>query len=480
VKSRPASAILRELSMAARVTIVTTLAGLLLAALAGVLAHVALERELEQRARASLEGKSEQVQHFLHTLPDVSWIDSQGSQINEILIGHEGLHLAIVQPAASDRVLWSSSALGRVGAAQPARPVGDLKSGRLEDGRPYLILSRGFKLRDGTTVRYAVTMDRSSDVGLLRGFRRGMLIGVPVFLLLAGLGAWLAARAGLTPLKRFTALARTTSASNLAARIDLAGMPAEIRALAGEFNTMLERIDDGVVRLSEFSADLAHEMRTPVATLLGRTQVALSRKREAAELRATLESNVEEFARLNKLIEEMLFLARSEQGDEAVELTSVDFAAEVESVVDFLAPLAQERCTRMLHSGSATAIADRMLVRRAVTNVLINALRHADTREPVQVRLSQDGQHALVRITNRGRPIPAHLLAKIFERFVRVDSARDRGQGGTGLGLAIVASIMKLHDGSASAESDALRGETTFTLTFPMAGPRHIAPADAS
>lgn len=457
--------------MAARVTIVTTLAGLLLAALAGVLAHVALERELEQRAQASLEGKSEQIQHFLHTLPDVSWIDSQGSQINDILIGHEGLHLAIVQPAASDRVLWSSSALGRVGAAQAARPDGDLQSGRLQDGRPYLILSRGFKLRDGTTVRYAVTMDRSSDVGLLRGFRRGMLIGVPVFLLLAGLGAWLAARAGLTPLKRFTALARTTSASNLAARIDPTGMPAEIRVLAGEFNTMLERIDHGVSRLSEFSADLAHEMRTPVATLLGRTQVALSRKREAAELRATLEGNVEEFARLNKLIEEMLFLARSEQGDEAVELTSVDFAAEVESVVDFLAPLAQERSTQVLHSGSASAIADRMLVRRAVTNVLVNALRHSEPRQPVEVRLSQDGGHVQVRITNRGRPIPSNLLAKVFERFVRVDSARDRSHGGAGLGLAIVASIMRLHDGAATASSDAQRGETTFTLVFPTAGP---------
>jgi two-component system heavy metal sensor histidine kinase CusS len=480
MKRRSVGVTLHELSMAARVTIVTTLVGLLLGALAGGLAHVALERELEQRALASLEGKSEQVQHFLHTLPEVSWIDSQGSQMNEILIGHEGLHLAIVQPSAGDRLLWASSALGRIGAAQPVLPGGDLQRGRLQDGRPYLILSRGFKLRDGTAVRYAVTMDRSSDVELLRGFRRGMLIGVPVFLLLAGLGAWLAARAGLTPLKRFTVLTRTTSASNLSARIDPMGMPAEIRVLAGEFNTMLERIDDGMSRLSEFSADLAHEMRTPVATLLGRTQVALSRKREAAELRATLEGNVEEFARLNKLIEEMLFLARSEQGDEAVELTSVDFVAEVESVVDFLAPLAQERCTRMLHSGSATAIADRMLVRRAVTNVLVNALRNSDVREPVQVRLSQDGQHAFVRITNRGRPIPAHLLAKIFERFVRVDSARDRSQGGTGLGLAIVASIMKLHEGSASAESDALRGETTFTLTFPMAGPRHIAPADAS
>jgi len=466
--------------MAARVTIVTTLAGLLLGALAGVLAHLALDRELETRARASLEGKSEQIQHFLHTLPDVSWIDSQGSQINDILIGHEGLHLAIVQPAASDRVLWSSSALGRVGAAQAVRPDGDLQSGRLQDGRPYLILSRGFKLRDGTTVRYAVTMDRSSDVGLLRGFRRGMLIGVPVFLLLAGLGAWLAARAGLTPLKRFTALARTTSASNLAARIDPTGMPAEIRVLAGEFNTMLERIDHGVSRLSEFSADLAHEMRTPVATLLGRTQVALSRKREAAELRATLEGNVEEFARLNKLIEEMLFLARSEQGDEAVELTSVDLASEVESVIDFLAPLAQERGTPVVLSGSATAVADRMLMRRAVTNVLVNALRHSDAGEAVRVRLSQDGVRALVCVTNRGRPIAGHLLAKIFERFVRVDLARDRGQGGTGLGLAIVASIMKLHSGSARAESDALRGETTFTLTFPTDGPRHIAPADTS
>lgn len=457
--------------MAARVTIVTTLSGLLLAALAGLLAHQALERELERRVRSTLEGKSEQVQHFLHTLPDVSWIDSQGSQIYEILIGHEGLHLAVVQPSAGERLLWSSSPLGRIGAAQLVPPDGDLRPGWTQEGRPYVTLSRGFKFRDGSTVRYAVTMDQSSDVGLLRGFRRGLLIGVPVFLLLAGLGAWLTARAGLTPLKRFTALARTTSASNLSARIDPTGMPAEIRVLAGEFNTMLERIDDGVSRLSEFSADLAHEMRTPVATLLGRTQVALSRNREAAELRAALEANVEEFARLNKLIEEMLFLARSEQGDEAVELTTVDFAAEVESLVDFLAPLAAERSTRIVYSGAAHAVADRMLMRRAITNVLVNALRHCEPLQPVQVQLSQDGEQVQLRITNKGRPIPSHLLMKVFERFVRVDSARDRPQGGSGLGLAIVASIMKLHGGSASASNDAGRGETTFALVFPAAGP---------
>jgi K+-sensing histidine kinase KdpD len=118
-----------------------------------------------------------------------------------------------------------------------------------------------------------------------------------------------------------------------------------------------------------------------------------------------------------------------------------------------------------------------MLVRRAVTNVLVNALRHSEPRQPVEVRLSQDGGHVQVRITNRGRPIPSNLLAKVFERFVRVDSARDRSHGGAGLGLAIVASIMKLHDGRASAESDSLRGETTLTLAFPAAGPRRNAEA---
>jgi two-component system heavy metal sensor histidine kinase CusS len=466
--------------MAARVAIVTMLVSLLLAALAGLLAHVALERELEQRARSGLEGKSEQVQHFLHTMPDVSWIDSQGSQINEILIGHEGLHLAIVQPDAGDRILWSSSALGRVGAVQPIALDGALFSGRSQDGRPYITVSRGFKLRDGTTVRYSVTMDRSSDVKLLRGFRRGILIAVPVLLLLAGLGAWLAARAGLTPLKRFTALARTTSASNLAARIDPMGMPAEISVLAAEFNTMLARIGGGVSRLSEFSGDLAHEMRTPVATLLGRTQVALARARSAGDLRAVLEDNVEEFNRLSQLIEDMLFIARSDQGEEPLTAVEVDLRREAESVVDFLAPLAQERAIRVELHGRAMAIADRMLVRRALTNLLVNALRHADTQFPVRIELVRSPHAGIVRVINRGTAIPSDQLSRIFDRFVRLDAARDRASGGTGLGLSIVASIMKLHAGNATAESDALHGETTFTLTFPTEGPVRTAVGNVS
>jgi two-component system heavy metal sensor histidine kinase CusS len=158
----------------------------------------------------------------------------------------------------------------------------------------------------------------------------------------------------------------------------------------------------------------------------------------------------------------------------------VDLRHEAESVVDFLAPLAQERAIRVELHGTAIVVADRMLVRRALTNLLVNALRHADTQFPVCIELVRSPQVGIVRVINRGTAIPSDQLSRIFDRFVRLDAARDRASGGTGLGLSIVASIMKLHAGSAAAESDALRGETTFTLAFPTEGPVRSAVGNVS
>ena len=229
---------------------------------------------------------------------------------------------------------------------------------------------------------------------------------------------------------------------------------------------MLDRLDDGISRLSEFSSDLAHEMRTPLATLLGRTQVALSQHRTSEQLVDVLEGNVEELQRLSRLISDMLFLAQSEHATAALQLTRFDLHAEAVKVAEYLELLAQERDVGVVVEGAGVVVADQSLVQRAITNLVSNAVRHCGSGTQVRILVEADGDRMCLVVVNLGEPISSQHLERLFDRFYRVDSSRNRDAGGTGLGLAIVKAIMKLHRGTAEASSTP-EGETRFTLTFP-------------
>ncbi|MBC7711074.1 MAG: GHKL domain-containing protein, partial [Rhizobacter sp.] len=220
-------------------------------------------------------------------------------------------------------------------------------------------------------------------------------------------------------------------------------------------------------RLTQFSGDLAHEMRTPIATLLGRTQVALSQIRDVESLRDTLASNVEELERLTRLITDMLFLAQSEQDKRSLDRDVLQLDVEANLVAEFLMDVAEDRQLQIAVVGKATVSANRLLVQRAITNLLSNAIRHANKRTVIEVAIEQSPSMVTLTVANVGSNIGSADLKRIFERFYRVDADRSRGSGGTGLGLAIVRSIMNMHDGAVIAASSA-DGRTTFQLRFPM------------
>ncbi|MDP3171904.1 MAG: heavy metal sensor histidine kinase, partial [Polaromonas sp.] len=215
----------------------------------------------------------------------------------------------------------------------------------------------------------------------------------------------------------------------------------------------------------DFSGELAHEMRTPVATLMGRTQVALSRSRNLSEFREVLEGNVEELERLTRLIADMLFIARAEHSQGLLRPEPVDLRQEACRIVDYMSMVAEERDLRVSVKGTATVQVDRLLVQRAITNLLSNALRHAVPNSNVSLEISEQDGYAALAVTNQGQSIAPEHLSRIFDRFYRIDSGRARLDGGSGLGLAIVRSIMAMHGGLVKAHSSA-GGETTFTLTF--------------
>jgi two-component system heavy metal sensor histidine kinase CusS len=213
-----------------------------------------------------------------------------------------------------------------------------------------------------------------------------------------------------------------------------------------------------------------------VATLLGRTQVALSQTRTADQLREVLEGNVEELERLAALIADMLFIARADHNGAPIQAEPIDLAGEARRVAEYMSVMADEKGVSVQVIGEAPpAAADRLLVQRAITNLVSNAIRHALDHSTVTIEVGTAGPAATLSVTNRGEGIAAAHLERIFDRFYRVDAGRARREGGTGLGLAIVRSIAAAHRGRVEVQSQ--DGLTTFKLLLPRTATANSAPA---
>ena len=454
-----------EASLALRFATAVGLFGLAVAGAAAALGYWGLARQLDARLGADLAGKRSLLGHVLSEIPSVARIAADTHRIGDLLIGHKGLHLALIDQHSGQMLAsFSPAAVESVARVKEQAPAA-ATHWQGPDKKRYAALTGLAAVGAGQSGRFVLSLDLDDDQQLLGGFLGATLLTLPLLLALVALGAWAVARTGLLPLNRLTSVASDVTTHNLAQRIEPRGLPRELRVLAVGFNAMLERIDEGVNRLSEFSADLAHEMRTPVATLLGRTQVALARQRSVEQLQDVLAGNVEELDRLTRLIGDMLFLAQADQGGTALQRSAVDLALESRRVTEFLSAVAEERGVVVEVSGSATAQADKILVQRAITNLLTNAIRHASAPGVVSVALHHDEANAYVAVSNFGANIPPHQLARVFERFVRLDAARASSQGGTGLGLPIVKSVMQAHGGSVHVTSE-LGGPTTFILRF--------------
>jgi two-component system heavy metal sensor histidine kinase CusS len=455
-------------SLASRIALTSALFGLALAAVGLLVGYWALSAQLHARSVGELQGKRELVRHILSEIPDKSGIAESGHRFQDVLTGHEELHLALRDPTSGSILAsFSPIAAESVGALDALVPDSGPLRWRSQTGTEFNAMRVTEPVGGGPPVQVYLSRDRRHDLHLLSGFLRASVFGLPLMLVAVAVGAWLIARTGLAPLRQFRRMAATIGASSLDRRVSEAGLPEELADLAREFNAMLERIDAGYRRLQEFSADLAHEIRTPIATLLGRHQVALSQQRTAEDLREVLEGDVEELERMSRLVADMLFIAQAEDGGSVLQREEVDLTVEARRVADYLSMVAEEKDATVNVDGHARVSADRLLVQRALTNILSNAVRHAAPASAVQVRISKLDDAAEVRVTNSGEAIPTQQLERVFDRFYRLDASRARFSGGAGLGLAIVRSIMQAHGGRVSASSDTVAGTTTFTLLFP-------------
>ncbi|HZE10466.1 MAG TPA: heavy metal sensor histidine kinase [Burkholderiales bacterium] len=349
------------------------------------------------------------------------------------------------------------------------------------DGRWYQVLLARLPLASGandqpSSVLIALSYDRSLPRELLARYRKGLIETlIASVLAAAALGVW-AVRTVLKRARRIAATAGRISASALNQRLSLDDTPEEFLESTLAFNHMLDRLEDSFKRLSEFSSDLAHDLRTPINNLLGEAQVALSRPRDASEYRAVLESAVEEYERLSRMIENMLFLARADNAQARIEPQWIDLRNALEKILSYYELLAEERNIRLAlevrseNGKKARGWADELMLNRAVGNLLSNALRHGPRDCTVTVRAfgRADGS-AEVEVANPGAGIEREHLPRIFDRFYRPCSSREGSSAGSGLGLAIVKSIAELHGGKVGVRSEPGR-ETSFTLSLPAAG----------
>lgn len=458
---------MKSLSLTARISLLfAACAAIVLLGLGWVVVQ-SMEAHFLEIDRHEIEGKLSLVRNLLSKVDAPVDLDTIPSQLDDALVGHHGLSVALID---KDGAIWFTS------QAQdfPIALLLQTEPGRIltwtENGRTYrgLMAPVAIGLQDASRFTAAISLDITHH----RQFRSEFLALLTFTTMLAALITaalgWLVTRLGLRPLRRMTALATNLSASHLNERIPEAPLPVEIRSLATAFNAMLARLESSFQRLSEFSSDIAHELRTPVSNLMTQTQVALSRARSAEEYREILYSNLEEYQRLAKMIGDMLFLAKTDNGLIIPTREPVDLAAEVRDLFAFYEALAEDKGITLAARGEGSVTGDRLMLRRALSNLLSNAIRHTPRGGMVSVDIHSDDGFVSVTVENPGEPILSEHLPRIFDRFYRVDPSRQRISEGAGLGLAITKSIVNAHGGKIEARS----GETTcFEIRFPVIQP---------
>lgn len=312
-----------------------------------------------------------------------------------------------------------------------------------------------------------VVTDIDFHLHYLEGFRTYLKLITLIASLIAIFATWLAVYLGHAPLRRISQEIQQIKSDHLFIRLDPDLVPIELTELAISFNAMLSRIEEGFQRLSNFSADIAHELRTPITNLKTQTEVVLSKPRTNEEYQEVLYSCLEEYERMAKMVGDMLFLAQADNNKLKKDLDKVSLNDEVKALFDYFEALAEEQQITLTCEGVVPLIVgDRLMLRRALSNILSNAIRYTTQGEEIKVHLEQKKTKVIICISNQGVPVSSEHLPKLFDRFYRVDPSRQRKNEGTGLGLAITQSIIASHGGTITAKNS--KGRMTFELVLPI------------
>ena len=448
----------RIASMEIRLTLLLGVIALVVSSIAGYTLFWALKREVQRQEITEVAGKLELINHLIGMQTTLAQMQDLRGALDNIMVGHGNLKT------------WITLADGSVfyGEAPPVdvRPL---------SGREIRLHSQdGWNMR-GLRVPLEGTLLPGAELTVAVNLRPGTqflyAFATALVLICATwvgatlvLSAW-AVRRSLSPIRRLSQQAARIQPDNLAVRLPEQGIDRELREFTHTFNGMLGRVQTAYQQMEGFNADVAHELRTPLATLISGAEVILSSPRSEQELREMLESNLEELEGLKALVNDMLFLARADGGEPAGDLQEVDVRREVARVAEYYEAALDEAGVSLTAHGAAILMANPRLLRRAIANLLSNAIRATPRGRAIDLYCITRQEEIEIRVRNPGAPIAAEALPRIFDRFYRGDDARSRRADGHGLGLAIVRAIARMHGGNAFARCGGQGTEVGFTLS---------------
>lgn len=461
----------RQLTLTARLTLLYTLVSLAVLLGLGLFVLRVTDAHFVELDEELLRDKSRLI---VQIVADSRSADELARHLDHLLSSHQGLHAEL---HAGDRIVYDRDALGLAQAVRQLEgavpPFEWTQAGRTFRALVFP-LEPTAALGGSQPLVLTLALDIHHHQHFMQALTRSLAVYLAVAALASGLLGWWSARRGLAPLREMKARAQRVTARQLEHRMPVQDVPVELADLAQGLNTMLDRLQRDIERLSQFSGDLAHELRTPISNLLTQTQVALAQPRDVPAYRDILASNAEELQRLARMVSDMLFLAQADHGLALPRPERIVLAEEVRALFDFYEALAEDKGLHLAVDGACEVMGDRLMVRRAISNLLSNALRHAWPGTTVRVTLQARATEHVLTVSNEGPDIEAQDLPRLFDRFFRVDRSRRQGHSeGTGLGLAITQAVMRSHGGYASARSG--QGRTEMSLHFPRAQPPRVA-----
>ncbi|MEQ8936702.1 MAG: heavy metal sensor histidine kinase [Amphiplicatus sp.] len=435
-------------SIAGRLALMFGLAVALVSTVAGAALYAFQAAEIQRHKEAELEGRFAIVESMAVKYGDVVLWEKFTEKLADFTPTDDSLRFVVESP--DPRFAFGADFLARADAEESVNGFGHADI----DGRRYLTLSSVIpSLGERPQARLTLAIEHSdvdkAQLALALGI---VIISILAIVAASALGWWIARRE-LAPVDRLSEHASKLGGGDLSLRLPTATLPVELEGLVLALNEALERLQKAYVQLSSFNADVAHELRTPLNNLIGQTEVALSRRRSSDEFEGVLQSNLEELERLRGIINNMLFLARADQGDLAGNLVDVSLAEETRKSAEFMEVLFEEAGASFHIEGDARAKAEQALCRLAITNLLDNALRHGETGGAVTVTIEDREKDVAIGVSNPGEPLEPERLQRLFDRFYRADPARSNSTDTHGLGLAIVKAIAQMHGGSVYAHS---------------------------
>lgn len=333
------------------------------------------------------------------------------------------------------------------------------------NSKSYILRSKTFVV-GGKKYLIEVALDVTESKMLINRYQRNLLLAFFLNILFSSFLGYFITAAGIRPLKKMNQSLGNIQVDELGRRLSIDDLPKELREMARGINDLLSRVESAFARLSQFSSDLSHELRTPLNNIIFQSEIMLTKERSKEDYSTALVSNLDECQKLSRLIDQILFIARAKDPHKILRITQVSFNAVANSLVEYFDVLAKEKSIVISVSGESVLSVDVDLFKRAVSNLLANALKYTSEGGHIELKAIDGNNETVISVSDTGIGIDSSHIPHLFDRFYRISDSRSRNDGGSGLGLAIVKSIMLLHKGTVSVESQPGHG-TVFKLIFP-------------